>query len=329
MRTIALAAALASSLFLVDAHADQPTPPQAPQELSAADTAKLVAFFDKLIPAMLAHKDDCAKMTKAIDGLVNQNAAMLRTVMKQVTSGKVLPPAEEKKLTERMMKDLQNLGTCLADPAVNNAMKRIEDPDFKPPPPPANHADVKAPVAADLETYTKGIAGKGDLIATIKTNLGTVKCQLFADKAPMTVANFVGLATGKKPWTDPKTQKLMKNKPYYNGVIFHRVIPEFMIQGGDPLGVGTGGPGYKFGDETSSSDKMAPGTLAMANAGPATNGSQFFITETGPDHLNGKHTIFGTCAPLDVVKKIARTKSVNDKPETPVKMTVTISRGTL
>jgi peptidyl-prolyl cis-trans isomerase A (cyclophilin A) len=333
MRHIAIAAALASSfVFVGDSRADLVAPPTPPaQELSAADTTKLMGFFEKLIPLMLANKDDCPKMAKAVDGLVTQNAAMLRTTMKQLTSGKALPADAEKRLTALMSKDSQSLMQCLSDQSVVNAMKRIEDPDFKPPPPPASYPEVKAPVAADLETYTKTIAGKGDLIATIKTNQGTVRCQLFGDKAPMTVANFVGLATGKKPWIHPKTQKLMKNKPYYDGLIFHRVIPEFMIQGGDPTGTGTSGPGYKFGDETSATDKMAPGTLAMANAGPATNGSQFFITEAAPDHLNGKHTIFGTCAPLDIVKKIARAKKdgTTDRPKPEVKMKVTISRGTL
>ena len=332
MKAIAIAAALASAVLVVeDGHAQTPPAeaPPAAQQLSAADTAKLLAFFDKLIPIMLANKDECPKMAKAIDGLVTQNAAMLRVVMKQLTAGKALPADAEAKLTERMSKDAQSLMTCLSDPTVADAMKRIENPDFKPPPPPASYPDVKAPVAADLETYTKAIAGKGDLIATIKTNIRTVRCQLFADKAPMTVANFVGLATGKKPWIDPKSQKLMKNKPYYDGLIFHRVIPEFMIQGGDPTGTGAGGPGYKFADETTPQDKMAPGTLAMANSGPATNGSQVFITEAAPDHLNGKHTIFGTCAPLDVVKKIARVKSANDRPDTAVKMKITIARGTL
>jgi peptidyl-prolyl cis-trans isomerase A (cyclophilin A) len=329
MRTTAVALALASTLVLVeDSRADQPAPP-AP-ELSAADTAKLLAFFDKLIPAMIANKDDCPKMAKTVNGLVDANKPMLKSVMKQLTSGKALPPEAEKKLTERMGQDAQSLMTCLSDPTVGEAMKRVEDPDYKPPPPPKTYPEVKAPVAGDLDGYTKPIAGKGDLIATIKTNVGTIKCQLFPDKAPMTVANFVGLATGKKPWIDPKTQKLMKNKPYYDGLIFHRVIPDFMIQGGDPTGTGSGGPGYTFADETTPQDKMAPGTLAMANAGPSTNGSQFFITDGSPEHLNGKHTIFGTCQPVDVVKKIEAVKrDGNDRPETAVKMKVTISRGAL
>ena len=303
---------------------------EAPAELSAADTAKLIAFFDKLIPAMLATKDDCAKMATAVDTAVTANAPMLKSVMKQMAAGKVMPKDAEAKLTARMSKDAAALDKCSADAAVGNAMKRIADPDLPPAPPAEVLAAVKAPVAADLETYTKGIAGKGDLIATIKTSIGTVRCQLLADKAPMTVANFVGLATGKKAWLDPKTNKVQKNKPYYDGLIFHRVIPDFMIQGGDPTGTGAGGPGYTFGDETSPDVKMAVGVLAMANAGPSTNGSQFFITESAPSYLDGKHTVFGTCKPLDVVSKIARVKrDTSDRPATAVKMKVTISRGAL
>jgi peptidyl-prolyl cis-trans isomerase A (cyclophilin A) len=304
--------------------------PKAPTELSAADTAKLVGFFDKLIPAMLAVKDDCAKMATAVDSMVTANLPMLRGVMKQLAGGKVLPSDVQTKLADRMTKEGASLNKCAEDPAVGAAMKRIGDPDLPAAPPADVLASVKAPVAADLETYTKGISGKGDLIATIKTSVGTVRCQLFADKAPMTVANFVGLATGKKPWLDPKTNKVQKGKPYYDGTIFHRVIPDFMIQGGDPTGTGTGGPGYQFGDETSPEVKMAPGVLAMANAGKGTNGSQFFITEGSPSYLDGKHTIFGTCKPLDVVGKIARVKrDDSDRPATAVKMKVTITRGAL
>lgn len=300
------------------------------EEMSAADTAKLTGFFEKLVPAMVKNKDDCGKMASAIDQLVNQNAAMLKGLVKQISAGKTVPKAAEQKLGALMSKDADALTKCSSSSAVMNAMKRVENPDLPPGPSAEVLAELKQPVAKDLEAYTKGIAGKGELIATITTNVGTVKCQLFGDKAPATVANFVGLATGKKTWLDPKTNKLQKNKPYYDGTVFHRVIPDFMIQGGDPLGTGTGGPGYEFADEVSPNDKMAPGTLAMANAGPATNGSQFFIVEGTPSHLNGKHTIFGTCKPMDVVSKIARVKrGDDDRPETAVKMKVTISRGTL
>ena len=193
--------------------------------------------------------------------------------------------------------------------------------------------DVRPPVAADLAEYTKDIKGNGKLMATIETSMGTFHCELFGDKAPMTVANFVGLATGKKAYIDANGTKQTK-KPFFDGLTFHRVIPEFMIQGGDPKGTGTGGPGYDFNDEIVPDLKMQPGTLAMANAGQkptggGTNGSQFFITEIGPDWLNGKHTIFGQCKEVDLVKQIARVpKEPGDKPTTPVVIKhVTISKS--
>jgi len=188
---------------------------------------------------------------------------------------------------------------------------------------------VRAPVAADLAEYTKDLPGSGNkLLAKFETSMGVITCELFPDKAPMTVANFVGLATGKKAWTNPKTGNTEQGKPFYDGLVFHRVIQEFMIQGGDPLGRGTGGPGYQFGDETDNGLKMEPGTLAMANAGPSTNGSQFFITEIGPEWLNGKHTIFGKCAEVDLVKKIARVpQDAQNKPDSPITMKIVISKG--
>jgi peptidyl-prolyl cis-trans isomerase A (cyclophilin A) len=144
----------------------------------------------------------------------------------------------------------------------------------------------------------------------------------------MTVANFVGLATGKKPWKNPKTGNVEKGKPFFNDLTFHRVIADFMIQGGDPLGTGTGGPGYQFGDEFLPDLKMEPGVLAMANSGPATNGSQFFITEGAPEWLNGKHTVFGKCKELDLVKQIARVpQNAENLPDTPVTMKITIKKG--
>ena len=159
--------------------------------------------------------------------------------------------------------------------------------------------------------------------AVIKTSMGSITVKLFPDKAPKTVENFVGLATGKKEWTDPKTGKMMKGKPLYNGTIFHRVIPDFMIQGGDPLGMGTGGPGYQFEDEFDPSLTFSePGILAMANAGPATNGSQFFITVKETPHLNGHHTIFGEVTKgMDIVNKIVSVpRGPNDMPTKPVKI---------
>ena len=188
---------------------------------------------------------------------------------------------------------------------------------------------VRQPVAADLAEYTKSLPGKGTkLFAKIETSKGVINCELFADKAPMTVANFVGLATGKKAWKNPKTGSVEIGKPFFDDLTFHRVIPEFMIQGGDPLGVGSGGPGYQFGDEFLPDVKMEPGTLAMANSGPATNGSQFFITEIAPEWLNGKHTVFGKCKELELVKQIARVpQDAQNKPDTPITMKITIRKG--
>jgi peptidyl-prolyl cis-trans isomerase A (cyclophilin A) len=198
------------------------------------------------------------------------------------------------------------------------------------PPPEAVKRDdeVRPPVAADFAEYSKDLPGNGKLVATFDTSMGAIHCELFGDKTPMTVANFIGLATGKKSWMNPKTGNVEKGKPYFDGLIFHRVIPEFMIQGGDPLGIGRGGPGYQFGDEFLPELRMQPGTLAMANAGAGTNGSQFFITEVAPDHLNGKHTIFGQCKELDLVKQIARVpQNAENKPDTPIVMNkVTISK---
>lgn len=129
--------------------------------------------------------------------------------------------------------------------------------------------------------------------ATLVTSLGDIKVKLLPETAPKTVENFVGLATGAKEWTDPRTGE-KQGTPLYNGTVFHRVIQNFMIQGGDPLGTGTGGPGYKFEDEVSDGPRFdKPGYLAMANAGPNTNGSQFFVTVAPTSHLTGKHTIFG------------------------------------
>lgn len=174
-----------------------------------------------------------------------------------------------------------------------------------------------------------GLKEGGSLKAKLSTSKGDITCELWPDKAPKTVVNFVELAEGTRSWTDPKSGAEVK-RPLYDGTIFHRVIPNFMIQGGDPLGNGTGGPGYQFEDEVGSGATFdRPGLLAMANAGPNTNGSQFFITDRDtPTHLNGKHTIFGKCGNLDVVQAIAEVETARgNRPVTDVVLKkVTISR---
>ncbi len=155
------------------------------------------------------------------------------------------------------------------------------------------------------------------LTATLQTNRGTIKVRLFPDQAPKTVRNFTELAEGAREWTDPRTGRRTTAR-LYDGTIFHRVIAGFMIQGGDPLGTGTGGPGYKFADEFHPDLTFSrPYLLAMANAGPGTNGSQFFITTASTPWLNGKHTIFGeVIAGTDVVDQISQTAT--DSRDAPV-----------
>ena len=158
--------------------------------------------------------------------------------------------------------------------------------------------------------------GPGDLYAVFQTSRGNITIKLLERDAPKTVENFVGLANGQRDWIDPRTGQKSKAR-LYDGTSFHRVIPQFMIQGGDPLGTGTGGPGYKFEDEFQSGRKFdRPGLLAMANAGPNTNGSQFFITEVATPHLNGRHTIFGEVIKGgDLVPQIARAGNSQTKLE--------------
>src|SRR5579863_7565311 len=162
--------------------------------------------------------------------------------------------------------------------------------------------------------------------AIINTSVGKMTCTLFPDKAPIGVENFIGLASGTKDWKNPVSGANKHGVPLYDGTIFHRLIPGFMIQGGDPAGNGSGDPGYKFKNEVSSEllfDK--PGRLAYANSGPDTNGSQFFITEVATPHLNGNYTVFGQCdeAAVTLVKQIARMARdpSNDKPFRPVRIT--------
>jgi peptidyl-prolyl cis-trans isomerase A (cyclophilin A) len=160
--------------------------------------------------------------------------------------------------------------------------------------------------------------------AIIETTAGKLTCTLFPDVAPIGVANFIGLSNGTKDWTSPVTHQKKHGVPLYDGTIFHRVIPHFMIQGGDPAGDGTGDPGYQFKNETSPDVKFdRPGRLAYANSGPDTNGSQFFITEVAYPTLNGGYTLFGQCddASVELVKEIARMgRDSNDKPYRAVKI---------
>jgi len=171
---------------------------------------------------------------------------------------------------------------------------------------------------------TSLLAAAADPTATIQTSAGDLHCTLFPKIAPIGVANFIGLADGTKDWTSPVSHAKKHGVPLYDGTIFHRVIPAFMIQGGDPKGDGTGDPGYKFKNETSPTVKFdRPGRLAYANAGPDTNGSQFFITEVPYPSLNGGYTIFGQCddAAVELVKKIARMVTDGERPVRPVKIT--------
>jgi peptidyl-prolyl cis-trans isomerase A (cyclophilin A) len=162
------------------------------------------------------------------------------------------------------------------------------------------------------------------LDAHFTTTEGDFTIRLFEAEAPNTVANFVGLAEGTKEWTDPKTRQKVK-RPFYDGLVFHRVIADFMIQGGDPLGTGIGGPGYTFADEFGSGKKHSKaGILSMANAGPNTNGSQFFITLVPTPWLDNRHTVFGeVVAGLDVIEKIGKTPTSKpgDRPVKPISIT--------
>ena len=212
---------------------------------------------------------------------------------------------------------LRNLALILAFSVLSSQAQTQSTPAPTPqlPDAPSTTSQIKPPVVPTGPT------------AVIDTTMGRLTCKLFEKEAPITAANFIGLAEGTKDWTDPKTLQKMHHQPFYNGTSFHRVIPQFMIQGGDRAGDGTGDPGYFFQDEidpTLTFDQ--PGLLAMANAGPGpsgggTNGSQFFITEDAVPQLNGKHTIFGLCDAHSVllVASIARVeRNSSDKPLTAV-----------
>jgi peptidyl-prolyl cis-trans isomerase A (cyclophilin A) len=178
-----------------------------------------------------------------------------------------------------------------------------------------------------LDDATKGLPAQGKLVAELKTDKGTLSCELWPDKAPITVANFVGLARGLRPWKDPNGTTWMK-KPLYDGTPFHRIIKGFMIQGGDPKGNGSGDPGYVIPDEIwENAHHDQRGLLCMANRGPNTNGSQFFIMDGSAPHLDGGYTIFGKCSPDSVIESLASSPVQGDRAVNPPKLQkVTIKR---
>jgi peptidyl-prolyl cis-trans isomerase A (cyclophilin A) len=229
----------------------------------------------------------------------------------------------------------------------DNTAKPPPPPEPAPPPKPAaNPIQLAAnkPAADDplggkwtMADATKDVPGSGPITATIDTNHGKISCKLYDDKAPVTVANFIGLATGKRTWKSPQGQWV--NTPAYNGTTFHRIIKDFMIQGGDAAGTGAGDPGYGIPDEMWDGGKHdRPGLLCMANrgAGTSTNGAQFFITESGGPMVTGldryhSYTIFGECTPVDVVHEIAgvpTNHAAGDRPLTPVTINkITVARA--
>jgi peptidyl-prolyl cis-trans isomerase A (cyclophilin A) len=196
-----------------------------------------------------------------------------------------------------------------------------------PPPVPTQRPVATVPVSPDdpaggkftLEEATKGLTGSGPLYAEIQTDLGKLECELYDDKAPITVANFIGLARGLRPFKQKDGKWAKKNG--YDGTTFHRVIKGFMIQGGDPLGTGAGEPGYVIPDEIwEGAHHNERGQLCMANRGKNTNGMQFFIMDGQASHLDGGYTIFGKCAPEDVVIKLASVEVQGDRAVKPTKI---------
>jgi peptidyl-prolyl cis-trans isomerase A (cyclophilin A) len=207
-----------------------------------------------------------------------------------------------------------------ADPAAGAAPSA-------PPPGPRTTPVASVPVSPDdplagkfsLEDATKGLTGTGALYAEIQTELGKLECELYEDKAPITVANFIGLARGLRPFKQPDGKWAKKNG--YDGTTFHRVIKGFMIQGGDPLGSGSGEPGYVIPDEIwDGAHHDERGQLCMANRGKNTNGMQFFIMDGVAKHLDGGYTIFGKCAPEEVITKLSSVEVQGDRSTKPTKI---------
>jgi len=239
-------------------------------------------------------------------------------------------------------------GACQSapvEPESHSVLKPVTQPSGAPaatvtqaPPPPAPPPTATQkpapPVSPDdplhgkfsLDDATAGLAGKGPLTAEIDTDLGKLECDLYDDKAPITVANFIGLARGLRPFKAPDGK--WTKKPAYDGTTFHRVIKGFMIQGGDPSGTGAGEPGYVIPDEVwpgATHDRR--GLLCMANRGPNTNGQQFFITDAAAPHLDSGYTIFGKCGPDAVIEKLASVPVQGDHSVTPTKIKkITVKR---
>ncbi|MAQ15016.1 MAG: hypothetical protein CMN30_09515 [Sandaracinus sp.] len=180
------------------------------------------------------------------------------------------------------------------------------------------------PEGITLSQAVEGMPTDGQLVAEITMSMGTVFCDLFAEKAPRTVANFIGLARGKRPWWDPEVGQWRRNKPYYDGTLIHRVLPDYLIQGGDRLGDGTGRPGFTVAHEDHDRNRHdEAGVLAMASHGPGENGAQFFITDGNASDLNveNQYTVFGHCENLPIVERVARVpQGEENRPLTPVRI---------
>lgn len=217
------------------------------------------------------------------------------------------------------------LAACAAAPTQPPSEVEVEASPQSPlseiTPDPAQSADAP-PETNATPHYTRDLGDAGTLVAILDTSEGTITCELYEEQAPQTVANFVGLARGLKAFVDPATDRAVTGVPYFDDQVFHRVIPNFLIQSGDPSGSGDGGPGYAIPDEFHADLRHdRPGVLSMANLGPETGGSQFFITEIAAPHLDGRHTVFGQCDDLQTVRAIshAPTDTAN-RPEPPVRL---------
>lgn len=189
---------------------------------------------------------------------------------------------------------------------------------------------AEAPQRAALSRVLRGIEGEGELLALLHTSAGDVHCRLLPELAPRTVANFAGLALGEQRWRHPDTDELVR-EPLYEDLPFHRVIPNFIVQTGDPSGTGAGGPGYTIPDEIDPRLRHdRAGTMSMANRGPQTGGSQFFITLRPLPYLDGRHAVFGYCRNIDVLRRIARAPAgPRNRPEDPPMLeSIDIRRGT-